>query len=175
MEEIREIVDNDLGFHQVETKVPSQTKTFLFISNDKKVTGCLIAEHIQEVSAPTTPPPSFFFFKAQVWIFFICPVSSTGKIILKWGYIKQNIHMNATTQGFPTDHYPEHHPASCDMLSYHSAFCCHTHLLVYMMNHGGFIRLDDLLPFLYGPVLMLTCPLYAVSVANRGQHGHSDR
>uniref|UniRef100_A0A673FKX2 N-acetyltransferase ESCO1-like n=1 Tax=Sinocyclocheilus rhinocerous TaxID=307959 RepID=A0A673FKX2_9TELE len=48
VEEIREMVDNDLGFQQVETKVPSQTKTFLFISNDKKVAGCLIAEHIQE-------------------------------------------------------------------------------------------------------------------------------
>ncbi|XP_034428745.1 serine/arginine repetitive matrix protein 2 isoform X2 [Hippoglossus hippoglossus] len=48
VEEIREMVDNDLGFQQVETKCPSQTKTFLFISNDKKVTGCLIAEHIQE-------------------------------------------------------------------------------------------------------------------------------
>ncbi|XP_056105332.1 N-acetyltransferase ESCO1 isoform X1 [Rhinichthys klamathensis goyatoka] len=48
VEEIREMVDNDLGFQQVETQVPSQTKTFLFISNDKKVAGCLIAEHIQE-------------------------------------------------------------------------------------------------------------------------------
>ncbi|XP_016146855.1 N-acetyltransferase ESCO1-like [Sinocyclocheilus grahami] len=48
VEEIREMVDNDLGFQQVETKIPSQTKTFLFISNDKKVAGCLIAEHIQE-------------------------------------------------------------------------------------------------------------------------------
>ncbi|XP_051969743.1 N-acetyltransferase ESCO1 isoform X2 [Xyrauchen texanus] len=48
VEEIREMVDNDLGFQQVETNVPSQTKTFLFISNDKKVAGCLIAEHIQE-------------------------------------------------------------------------------------------------------------------------------
>ncbi|XP_070842185.1 pneumococcal serine-rich repeat protein-like isoform X2 [Chaetodon trifascialis] len=48
VEEIREVVDNDLGFQQVETKCPSQTKTFLFISNDKKVGGCLIAEHIQE-------------------------------------------------------------------------------------------------------------------------------
>ncbi|MED6280149.1 hypothetical protein CHARACLAT_007860 [Characodon lateralis] len=48
VEEIREMVDNDLGFQQVETKCPSQTKTFLFISIDKKVTGCLIAEHIQE-------------------------------------------------------------------------------------------------------------------------------
>ena len=49
VEEIREMVDNDLGFQQVETKCPSQTKTFLFISSDKKVAGCLIAEHIQEV------------------------------------------------------------------------------------------------------------------------------
>ncbi|KPP66546.1 N-acetyltransferase ESCO1-like, partial [Scleropages formosus] len=48
VEEIREMVDNDLGFQQVKTKSPSQTKTFLFISNDKKVVGCLIAEHIQE-------------------------------------------------------------------------------------------------------------------------------
>uniref|UniRef100_A0A3Q3JVN8 N-acetyltransferase domain-containing protein n=1 Tax=Monopterus albus TaxID=43700 RepID=A0A3Q3JVN8_MONAL len=48
VEEIREMVDYDLGFQQVETKCPSQTKTFLFISNDKKVAGCLIAEHIQE-------------------------------------------------------------------------------------------------------------------------------
>ncbi|MED6241090.1 hypothetical protein ATANTOWER_026377 [Ataeniobius toweri] len=48
VEEIREMVDNDLGFQQVETKCPSQTKTFLFISIDKKVAGCLIAEHIQE-------------------------------------------------------------------------------------------------------------------------------
>ncbi|KAM8730839.1 uncharacterized protein AB9X84_025471 isoform 4-T4 [Acanthopagrus schlegelii] len=48
VEEIREVVDSDLGFQQVETKCPSKTKTFLFISNDKKVGGCLIAEHIQE-------------------------------------------------------------------------------------------------------------------------------
>ncbi|KAK1172868.1 N-acetyltransferase ESCO1-like isoform X1 [Acipenser oxyrinchus oxyrinchus] len=48
VEEIREMVDKDLGFQQVETKCPSNTKTFLFVSNDKKVTGCLIAEHIQE-------------------------------------------------------------------------------------------------------------------------------
>ncbi|KAM9332277.1 uncharacterized protein KZ484_017425 isoform 2-T2 [Pholidichthys leucotaenia] len=48
VEEIREMVDNDLGFQQVETKCPSKIKTFLFISNDKKVAGCLIAEHIEE-------------------------------------------------------------------------------------------------------------------------------
>ncbi|XP_061613757.1 uncharacterized protein LOC133469997 isoform X2 [Phyllopteryx taeniolatus] len=48
VEEIREMVDNDLGFQQVGTKCPSLTKTFLFITNDKKVAGCLIAEHINE-------------------------------------------------------------------------------------------------------------------------------
>ncbi|TWW70834.1 N-acetyltransferase ESCO1 [Takifugu flavidus] len=48
VEEIREVVDSDLGFQQVETKCPSKTKTFLFISSDKKVAGCLIAEHIEE-------------------------------------------------------------------------------------------------------------------------------
>uniref|UniRef100_A0A3Q2XA96 VPS41 subunit of HOPS complex n=1 Tax=Hippocampus comes TaxID=109280 RepID=A0A3Q2XA96_HIPCM len=50
VEEIREMVDNDLGFQQVGTKSPALTKTFLFITNDKKVAGCLIAEHINEVS-----------------------------------------------------------------------------------------------------------------------------
>ncbi|XP_041045650.1 N-acetyltransferase ESCO1-like [Carcharodon carcharias] len=48
VEEIREVVDNDLGFHQAELKCPSRTKTLLFISNDRKVVGCLIAEHIQQ-------------------------------------------------------------------------------------------------------------------------------
>ncbi|XP_042187956.1 N-acetyltransferase ESCO1 isoform X2 [Callorhinchus milii] len=47
VEEIREIVDNDLGFQHAELKCPSRTKTLLFISNDRKVVGCLIAEHIQ--------------------------------------------------------------------------------------------------------------------------------
>ncbi|XP_066480175.1 N-acetyltransferase ESCO1 [Tiliqua scincoides] len=46
VDEIREMVDNDLGFQQAPLTC-SRTKTFLFISNDKKVTGCLIAEHIQ--------------------------------------------------------------------------------------------------------------------------------
>ncbi|CAB1340654.1 unnamed protein product, partial [Coregonus sp. 'balchen'] len=40
--------DPKYALKKVETKCPSQTKTFLFISNDKKVAGCLIAEHIQE-------------------------------------------------------------------------------------------------------------------------------
>lgn len=44
------MVDNDLGFQQAPLMCYSRTKTLLFISNDKKVTGCLIAEHIQWVS-----------------------------------------------------------------------------------------------------------------------------
>ncbi|XP_078253426.1 uncharacterized protein LOC144592621 [Rhinoraja longicauda] len=47
VEEIREMVDYDLGFQQAELKCPSRTKTLLFISNDRKIVGCLIAEHIQ--------------------------------------------------------------------------------------------------------------------------------
>lgn len=50
VEEIREMVDNDLGFQQTPLMCYSRTKTLLFISNDKKVIGCLIAEHIQWVS-----------------------------------------------------------------------------------------------------------------------------
>lgn len=44
------MVDNDLGFQQAPLMCYSRTKTLLFISNDKKVVGCLIAEHIQWVS-----------------------------------------------------------------------------------------------------------------------------
>ncbi|XP_063155239.1 N-acetyltransferase ESCO1 isoform X2 [Candoia aspera] len=46
VDEIREMVDNDLGFQQAPLTC-SRTKTLLFISNDKKVIGCLIAEHVQ--------------------------------------------------------------------------------------------------------------------------------
>lgn len=47
VEEIREMVDNDLGFQQAPLRIHARTKTLLFISGDKKVVGCLIAEHIQ--------------------------------------------------------------------------------------------------------------------------------
>ncbi|XP_043921311.1 N-acetyltransferase ESCO1 [Protopterus annectens] len=48
VEEIREMVDNNLGFQQAPLRFPSKTKSLLFISNDKKVIGCLIAEHIHQ-------------------------------------------------------------------------------------------------------------------------------
>lgn len=41
------MVDNDLGFQQVPLWLHSRTKTLMFISSDKKIAGCLIAEHIQ--------------------------------------------------------------------------------------------------------------------------------
>ncbi|XP_075389390.1 N-acetyltransferase ESCO1 [Tenrec ecaudatus] len=47
VDEIREMVDKDLGFQQAPLMCCSRTKTLLFISNDKRVAGCLIAEHIQ--------------------------------------------------------------------------------------------------------------------------------
>ncbi|KAG8571097.1 hypothetical protein GDO81_011523 [Engystomops pustulosus] len=47
VEEIREMVDNDLGFQQAPLRLHSRMKTLMFINSDKKVVGCLIAEHIQ--------------------------------------------------------------------------------------------------------------------------------
>ncbi|XP_018423974.1 PREDICTED: N-acetyltransferase ESCO2 [Nanorana parkeri] len=47
-EEVRELVDSELGFQQTHLIFPSKTKTFLFVSNDKKIVGCLIAEPIKQ-------------------------------------------------------------------------------------------------------------------------------
>lgn len=59
VEDVQELVDNELGFHQVVPRCPNKTKTFLFISDDKKVVGCLIAEPIKQafrvLSEPTGP------------------------------------------------------------------------------------------------------------------------
>lgn len=59
VEEVQELVDNELGFHQVVPRYPNKTKTFLFISDEKKVVGCLIAEPIKQafrvLSEPTGP------------------------------------------------------------------------------------------------------------------------
>ncbi|KAM9622705.1 N-acetyltransferase ESCO2 [Trichechus inunguis] len=59
VEDVQELVDNELGFHQVIPRCPDKTKTFLFISDEKKVVGCLIAEPIKQafrvLSEPTGP------------------------------------------------------------------------------------------------------------------------
>uniref|UniRef100_A0A8C4QZN5 N-acetyltransferase ESCO2 n=1 Tax=Eptatretus burgeri TaxID=7764 RepID=A0A8C4QZN5_EPTBU len=48
VEEVRDFVDNDLGFQKAVHSSTSHMKTFLFVTNDKKVSGCLISEHINK-------------------------------------------------------------------------------------------------------------------------------
>ncbi|GAB5570339.1 N-acetyltransferase ESCO1 [Prionailurus iriomotensis] len=48
VEDVQELVDNELGFHQVVPRCPNKTKTLLFISDEKRVVGCLIAEPIKQ-------------------------------------------------------------------------------------------------------------------------------
>ncbi|XP_077345345.1 N-acetyltransferase ESCO2 [Lithobates pipiens] len=47
-EEVRELVDSELGFQQTHLIFPGKTRTYLFVSNDKKIVGCLIAEPIKQ-------------------------------------------------------------------------------------------------------------------------------
>nr|XP_021135543.1 N-acetyltransferase ESCO2 [Columba livia] len=48
-EDVREIVDNELGFKQVSLSCPAKTKMYLFVSNEKMIIGCLVAESIKQV------------------------------------------------------------------------------------------------------------------------------
>ncbi|XP_005373811.1 PREDICTED: N-acetyltransferase ESCO2 [Chinchilla lanigera] len=60
--DVQELVDYELGFQQVVPKCPEKAKTFLFVSDDKRVVGCLIAEPIKQafrvLSEPTGPESS---------------------------------------------------------------------------------------------------------------------
>ncbi|NWX07597.1 ESCO2 acetyltransferase, partial [Caloenas nicobarica] len=47
-EDVREIVDNELGFKQVSLSCPAKTKMYLFVSNEKMIIGCLVAESIKQ-------------------------------------------------------------------------------------------------------------------------------
>ncbi|NXL93011.1 ESCO2 acetyltransferase, partial [Alectura lathami] len=47
-EDVREIVDNELGFKQVALSCPAKTKTYLFVSSEKMIVGCLVAESINQ-------------------------------------------------------------------------------------------------------------------------------
>ncbi|XP_061846409.1 N-acetyltransferase ESCO2 [Colius striatus] len=47
-EDVREIVDNELGFKQVSLSCPAETKIYLFVSNEKMIVGCLVAESIKQ-------------------------------------------------------------------------------------------------------------------------------
>uniref|UniRef100_A0A8C5KVE3 Establishment of sister chromatid cohesion N-acetyltransferase 2 n=1 Tax=Jaculus jaculus TaxID=51337 RepID=A0A8C5KVE3_JACJA len=48
VEDVQELVDHELGFQKVVPKCSNKTKTFLFISDEKRVVGCLIAEPIKQ-------------------------------------------------------------------------------------------------------------------------------
>ncbi|CAH2245511.1 N-acetyltransferase ESCO2 [Pelobates cultripes] len=58
-EEVRELVDTELGFQQSTLVCPKKTKTYLFISNEKKIVGCVIAEPIKQayrvIAEPISP------------------------------------------------------------------------------------------------------------------------
>ncbi|KAM6406755.1 N-acetyltransferase ESCO2 [Pluvialis apricaria] len=47
-EDVREIVDNELGFKQVSLSCPAKTKIYLFVSPKKMIVGCLVAESINK-------------------------------------------------------------------------------------------------------------------------------
>ncbi|KAM6279847.1 N-acetyltransferase ESCO2 isoform 1-T2 [Porphyrio hochstetteri] len=62
-EDVQEIVDNELGFKQVPLSCPAKTKIYFFVSNEKMIVGCLVAESIKKafrvLSEPgTLPSPS---------------------------------------------------------------------------------------------------------------------
>ena len=111
------MVDNDLGFQQVETKCPSQTKTFLFISNDKKVGGCLIAEHIQEVRVQSCV--SCMFVLADV---FLCTNKSENDTL------RQCTDPRECSQGYRVieDPVPEGSEGEKVMFERQRAWCCST-------------------------------------------------
>ncbi|XP_078069823.1 N-acetyltransferase ESCO2-like isoform X2 [Mustelus asterias] len=62
VEEVRELVDTELGFQQATLSYPGQSKTYMFVSNEKKIVGCLIAEYIKQafrvLSEPTNQQKS---------------------------------------------------------------------------------------------------------------------
>ncbi|NWI32226.1 ESCO2 acetyltransferase, partial [Sula dactylatra] len=55
-EDVREIVDNELGFKQVSLCCPAKTKIYLFVSNEKMVVGCLVAESVKQAFRVLSEP-----------------------------------------------------------------------------------------------------------------------
>ncbi|KAM9298053.1 N-acetyltransferase ESCO2 [Morus bassanus] len=55
-EDVREIVDNELGFKQVSLCCPAKTKIYLFVSSEKMVVGCLVAESIKQAFRVLSEP-----------------------------------------------------------------------------------------------------------------------
>lgn len=59
---MRRVADSELGFQQATLSRPSHAKTFLFVNTERMVVGCLVAEHIRQV---TTRCPLRTFFQAR--------------------------------------------------------------------------------------------------------------
>ncbi|CAN2390713.1 post-translational protein acetylation [Pristimantis euphronides] len=57
-EEVRELVDTELGFQQTILSSPSRTRTYLYVSGDKRIVGCLIAEPIKQAFRVVSEPTS---------------------------------------------------------------------------------------------------------------------
>uniref|UniRef100_A0A8C5MGX9 Establishment of sister chromatid cohesion N-acetyltransferase 2 n=1 Tax=Leptobrachium leishanense TaxID=445787 RepID=A0A8C5MGX9_9ANUR len=57
-EEVRELVDTELGFQQSTLTCPKKTKSYLFVSNEKKIVGCVIAEPIKQAYRVLAEPSS---------------------------------------------------------------------------------------------------------------------
>ncbi|XP_053918610.1 N-acetyltransferase ESCO2 isoform X2 [Cuculus canorus] len=55
-EDMREIVDNELGFKQVSLSCPDKSKIYLFVSNEKMIVGCLVAESIKQAFRVLSEP-----------------------------------------------------------------------------------------------------------------------
>ncbi|KFV74970.1 N-acetyltransferase ESCO2, partial [Dryobates pubescens] len=55
-EDVREIVDNELGFKQVPLSCPARAKIYLFVSSEKMIVGCLMAEQIKQAFRVLSEP-----------------------------------------------------------------------------------------------------------------------
>ncbi|NXH66946.1 ESCO2 acetyltransferase, partial [Hydrobates tethys] len=55
-DDVREIVDHELGFKQVSLSCPAKTKIYLFVSNEKMIVGCLVAESIKKAFRVLSEP-----------------------------------------------------------------------------------------------------------------------
>ncbi|XP_073418066.1 N-acetyltransferase ESCO2 [Dendrobates tinctorius] len=57
-EEVRELVDAELGFQQTSLNSPARACTYLYVTSDRKIAGCLIAEPIRQAFRVLAEPPS---------------------------------------------------------------------------------------------------------------------
>ncbi|KPP69112.1 N-acetyltransferase ESCO2-like, partial [Scleropages formosus] len=57
-EDVRQVADGELGFQQVSLSCPSKAKTYLYVSRDQMIVGCLIAENIRQAFRVLDQPAS---------------------------------------------------------------------------------------------------------------------